>query len=139
MNLPYAEDIKHYWQTSKSHPDLWLTRARKVIESLDGVVLAEGFGSTADKAGYMMAFKIGADNFKVHWPVLPSRTGKAGAAKRQAATLLYHDIKAKAMAASVLGVRAAFFPYMMLPNGRVAAELTNAEVQEIPLQLKGKG
>lgn len=137
VELPYAEDIGHYWETSKSPPDSWIARTKHLIESLGGTVLAEGFGAVDDKAGYMMAFKIGADNFKVVWPVLPSRTGKHGAAKRQAATLLYHDIKAKAMTASVLGTRSAFFSYMVLPDGRATNELAKPELQDaFPLLLK---
>ena len=137
MELPYAEDIGHYWQTSQSSPDIWIDRAKKLIESLDGVILAEGFGSVEDKAAYMMAFKIGDDNFKVVWPVLSSKTGKTLGARRQAATLLYHDIKAKAMTASVLGTKVAFFSYLMLPDGRTTSELAAPELSGVfPLQLK---
>ena len=137
MELPFAEDIGHYWQTGKSAPDTWLEKTRRIIEGVGGSVVAEGFGSVAGKAAYMMTFKIGNDNFKVVWPVLPSRTGKLGAAKVQAATLLYHDIKAKAMTASVLGAQIAFFSYMMLPDGRAASELARPELSEaFPLQLK---
>ena len=139
MELPYAEDINHYWETSHSSPDQWLERAKKLIVELEGVIVAEGYGSMAEHAAYMLAFKIGEDSFKVTWPVLPSRTGKELAAKRQAATLLYHDIKAKAMTASVLGPRVAFFSYMMLSDGRTASELASPELsREFPLQL-GQG
>jgi len=137
MELPYAEDIGHYWETSRSSPDQWIDRTKKLIQDLNGIVLAEGFGSVEDRAAYMMAFKIGDDNFKVVWPVLPSKTGKALAARRQATTLLYHDIKAKAMTASVLGAKVAFFSYIMLPDGRAASELAKPELsQAFPLQLE---
>jgi hypothetical protein len=137
MELPYAEDVGHYWETSYSSPEQWIEKTRRLIESLNGMVMAEGFGAVEDKAAYMMAFKIGEDSFKVVWPVLPSRSGKAMAARRQAATLLYHDIKAKAMTASVLGAKVAFFSYMMLPDGRAASELARPELsQAFPLQLK---
>jgi len=137
MELPYAEDIDHYWQTSTSSPDQWLEKAKKLIVELEGTIVAEGYGSMAEHAAYMLAFKIGGDSFKVIWPVLPSRTGRELAAKRQAATLLYHDIKAKAMTASVLGTRAAFFSYMMLSDGRTASELATPELSTVfPLQLK---
>lgn len=139
MELPYAEDIGHYWQTGSSSPDHWLEKVKKLIVELEGTIVAEGYGSVAEHAAYMLAFKMGGDNFKVVWPVLPSRTGKELAAKRQAATLLYHDIKAKAMTASVLGARAAFFSYMMLSDGRTASELASPELsRKFPLQL-GKG
>jgi len=138
MELPFAEDIGHYWQTGRSAPDVWLEKTRKIIESVDGSVTAEGFGAVEGKAAYMMAFKIGNDSFKVVWPVLPSKTGKSSAAKVQAATLLYHDIKAKAMTASVLGAQVAFFSYMMLPDGRVASELARPELSGL-FPLLGSG
>ena len=84
----------------------------------------------------MIAFSIGKDKFKVVFPVLDSKTGKAVAAKRQAATMLYHDIKAKCMVASVLGAKAAFFSYLMLPDGRTASEVATPELaQNFPLLL----
>lgn len=137
MNLPYAEDIGHYWQTSQSSPDQWIEKTRKLIENLDGKVTAEGFGATDANSAFMMAFELNSRSYKVVWPVLPSSTGKNSAAKRQAATLLYHDIKAKCMTASVLGAEVAFFSYQQLPDGRVASELTTPELADsFPLQLK---
>ena len=137
MNLPYAEDIGHYWLTSQISPDSWMEKSKKLIEDSGGNVTAEGFGSAQDKSAYMMAFSFGDDRFKVIWPVLPTRTGKEAAAKRQAATLLYHDIKAKAMTASVLGHKVAFFSYMLLSDGRTAGEMPTPELAGFfPLQLK---
>ena len=137
MNLPYAEDIGHYWQTGQSSPDAWIARIRQVIEDLDGKVLAEGYGSVEGHSAYMLAFRIKDNEFKVVWPVLPTKSGKIESAKRQAATLLYHDIKAKAMTASVLGTKIAFFSYLILPDGRAAGELASPELSEaFPLQLR---
>lgn len=137
MNLPYAEDIGHYWQTGQSSPDVWIARARQLIEELGGIILAEGFGSTEGQSAYMLAFRIKDNEFKVVWPVLPTKSGKINAARKQAATMLYHDIKAKAMTATVLGTKVAFFSYLMLPDGRAASELANPELSEaFPLQLK---
>lgn len=140
MDLPFAEDIKHYWQTGSSSPELWIDKAKRQIEEIGGEIIAEGFGSAGGKAAYMMAFRFGGDNFKVVFPVLPSRAGKDLAARRQAATMLYHDIKAKCMVASVLGNKVAFFSYLLLVDGRATSELTNPELSEaFPLQLtRGK-
>lgn len=136
MDLPFAEDIGHYWKTGESSPDVILGRTRRLIESTGGAVVAEAFGAVEGQAAFMMAFTIGQDNFKVVWPVLTSRTGSPSAAKRQAATLLFHDIKAKVMTASVLGAKVAFFSYLMLGDGRVAGELANPELADaFPLQL----
>jgi hypothetical protein len=130
IDLPYAEDVGHYWQTSQNSPDAWMERAKKIIQDLDGEILADAYGSSSGNAAFMLAFKIKGQNYKVVWPVLPTYSGKEGAAKRQAATMLYHDVKAKAMTASVLGVEVAFFSYMMLPDGRVSSELAKPELAE---------
>lgn len=130
MDLPYAEDIGHYWQTSQSSPDTWIDRAKKVIQDMGGEILAEGFGSARGQAAFMLAFKFEEQRYKVVFPVLPTYSGKEISAKRQAATLLYHDVKAKAMIASVLGVDVAFFSYMLLADGRVSSELAQPELAE---------
>jgi len=136
MELPYAEDLGHYWKTGSSSPDTWLEKAKKLIREVDGEIITEGFGSIGIQAAYMLAFRINDDKFKVVFPVLYSRSGNAIAAKRQAATMLYHDIKAKCMVASVLGIKAAFFSYLMLPDGRVANEVATPELaQNFPLLL----
>lgn len=137
MELPYAEDIGHYWQTGQASPDEWIERARKLIKELGGTILQEAFGSVDNHAAFMLKFELEDSEFKVVWPVLPSRSGKTLAAKRQAATLLYHDIKAKAMTATVLGNKTAFFSYLMLRDGRAASELATPELAEHwPLQLR---
>ncbi len=137
MELPFAEDIGHYWQTSQSSPDTWIDRAKKIIQDMGGEILADGFGSSGERAAFMIAFKFGDHKFKVVWPVLPTHSGIDAPAKRQAATMLYHDIKAKAMTASVLGRKAAFFSYLMLPDGRVANEVATPELSGMfPLQLR---
>jgi hypothetical protein len=48
----------------------------------------------------------------------------------QAATMLYHDVKAKAVSAKVHGVRAAFFQYLALPDGRTAAQLAAPDLTD---------
>ena len=79
MNLPYAEDVGHYWQTSQSAPDVWIERAKKIIQDLSGEVLVDAYGSSSGNAAFMLAFKIKGQNYKVVWPVLPSFSGKTAA------------------------------------------------------------
>jgi len=136
MNLPNSESI-NYWKTSQSSPDKWIERAGNIIKLYDGKVLAEGFGSNADgDAAYMVGFEMHGEKFKAVWPVLPSDTKNERAARIQAATLLYHDIKAKCISATVLGARVAFFNYLLLPNGRTAIEASVRELSEgIPKQI----
>ena len=132
--LPYGEDV-NYWQTGSSSPDTWMEKTKKLILDLGGQVLMEGFGSepTIGRSAFMLAFEIEGDNFKVIWPVLPSKTGKELAARRQAATMLYHDTKAKCLSAVIVGARAAFFSYLLLPDGRTAVEASIPELQtDIP-------
>jgi hypothetical protein len=126
----FAEDVKSYWKTSNSSPDTWMKRAAKEIEKAGGKVVGEAFGAEAStgRSAYMLSFRIGADHFKVVWPVLPSRSGNTGAARRQAATMLYHDVKARAVSSRVLGGRAAFFSYLVLPDGRVANQAAVPEL-----------
>lgn len=109
-----------------------MDRAKKQIAALGGTVLAEGFGSepTTGRAAFMLAFEIGGDRFKIVWPCLPSKDGNEGAARIQAATMLYRDVKAKCVSATVLGTRAAFFSFLLLPDGRTATEVTMPELAE---------
>ncbi len=132
MNDPkpkiYADDVP-YFQTGQSSADTWIDKAKREIASVGGKVQAEAFGADATgRSAFMLAFTIGGDPFKVTWPVLPSRTGKDKAAKIQAATALYHDVKARVVSAKFLGMRGAFLTYLVLINGQTASEMTSSEI-----------
>ncbi len=131
--LPYGEDI-NYWQTGASSPDTWMERTKKQIIQLGGSNIHEAFGSDAEgRAAFMIAFEIKGDKFKIVWPVLPSRKENNNAAKKQAATMLYHEVKARCISATVLGHRTAFFSYMLLPDGRTASQLSGPDlIKHIP-------
>ena len=132
--LPYGEDV-NYWKTSSLAPATWIEKTKKLIQKFGGEVLTEGFGSESitGKSAFMLTFEIEGDKFKVIWPVLPSKKGSEGAARRQAATMLYHDTKAKCLSAVVLGARAAFFSYLLLPDGRTTSEASFPELaKDIP-------
>ena len=136
--LPYAETI-NYFKTSKISSDSWIDKASNQIEKLGGKVYTHAFGmDDQGNSAYMIQFMIGPDRFKIVWPVLPCKKGNETAAKRQSATLLYHDVKAKCLKATVWGSRAAFFSYLLLPDGRTASEASIPELMEdIPLVLSG--
>ena len=95
--------------------------------------MAEGFGreTQAGRSAFMLAFKIDDEQFKVVWPVLPSKSGNERAARIQAATMLYHDVKARCVSAKVLGPRAAFFNYLVLPDGRTTVEAASPELVDM--------
>lgn len=137
MSLPYAETV-NYWKTGRSSPDTWIDKTKRQIEAVGGVVRAERYGSEtfSGRAAFMLTFTLGEDSFKVVWPVLQSETGDEAAARRQAATMLYHDIKAKCISSAVLGARTAFFAHLELPDGRMAMQLSAPElVDAVPRQL----
>lgn len=127
----FANDL-NYWKTSRTPPDKWIEKAAKQIEKLGGRVLAQAFACDEQgRAAYLLAFKIEGYEFRAAWPVLPTKNPKDEyAARVQAATMLYHDIVSKTLAARVLGVRVAFLPYLVLPSGKTAAQLTDAELED---------
>ena len=130
-NLPKAESL-NYWKTSNSAPDTWIERARKIIEKLGGEITGEMFGRALGSAAFMLSFTIESESFRVVWPVLPTKKeSDERAAKVQAATMLYHDIKGKCLSAAVFGARVAFFSYLVLPDGRQASEAADAEISEM--------
>jgi hypothetical protein len=129
MTNVYAEEV-NYWKTGTSGPDAWIDKAKAEIRVAGGKVLNEAFGSQEGRAAFMLEFTFGGDRFRAVWPVLPSKTKAERAARIQAATFLYHEIKARCMAAKVLGVQASFFNYLVLPDGRTASQLAMPELTE---------
>lgn len=116
-----------YFKTSQSSVETWTERAQKEIEGIGGKIISEINGSDlSGRAAFLIAFTIGEDKFKLVWPVLESKTGNKKAAKIQAATALYHDVKARVVAAKFLGIRESFFGYLLLPNGQTVSEATSS-------------
>lgn len=138
--LPYAEDV-NYWKSGKSSPDTWMERTAALINEIGGEVISESFSNLPQTghAAYLLEFNHGVDTYKIIWPVLPTRyEGKSeeAAARRQAATFMFHDVKAKCMKSKIFGIRGAFFPFLALPGGVVAAQLTSPQImKKIPKML----
>lgn len=126
----HAESV-NYWQTSRSSPDTWLEKAKREITKVGGSVIGEGFVSDSIKSSYLLAFQIGDDQFRMIWPVLKSKGGNLRTARIQAATALYHEVKAACVKAKFLGSRTAFFAFLMLPDGRTASQVATPEIAEI--------
>lgn len=129
----YADDV-NYWKTGQSSPDTWIDKAKGEIRAAGGKVLSEAYGRDGDgHAAFMIEFGFVDERYRAVWPVLPTRTKKEvdeRAARIQAATMLYHDVKAKAVSAKVHGVRAAFFQYLLLSDGRTAAQVATPELAQ---------
>ena len=97
----YAEDL-NFWMTGRGSPDEWIERAKRQITDLGGRILAEAFGADSNgRAAYILGLEIGGDRFKIVWPVVKSKSGNVLAEKRQAATTLYHVVKANCLDAVV--------------------------------------
>lgn len=125
----YAEDVGNYWKTSTAGPDTWIDKTKAEIKAAGGRVIRDAFGNDeGGNAAFMIEFTFGADAFRAVWPVLPSRTRAERAARIQAATFLYHEVKARCMSAKVLGAKVSFFGYMVLPDGRTASQLAMPEL-----------
>ena len=138
MPDPYAEDV-NYWLTGTSSPDTWIERTKREIVAAGGVPLGFAYGEDAGRSAYMLQFRFGNETFRAVWPVLTSRAGNEKAARIQAATMLYHDVKARCVSMKVLGARAAFFTYLLLPDGRTAAQLAAPELADMVPKLLGGG
>jgi hypothetical protein len=102
-------------------------------------VIAEAFGRQHGEAAFMLRFLLDDDTFRVVWPVLEGKyegdeqnASFLRSARRQAATMLYHDVKASCVKARVMGARTAFFAHLEMNDGRVASELSGAEVARFP-------
>lgn len=130
IELPDAEEIR-YWKTSKSSPGKWLEKTIKLIEDLGGSVISHAFGKdpASGKRAYMLFFEIEEFQFKVVQKVLDSQyAGNELAERRQAVTLMHHDIKAKCLSMRIKGARTAFFEHLLLPDGRTASEASMPEL-----------
>lgn len=119
----YAEDV-NYFNTSTTHFETWIERAKKEITAIGGEVLQSGYAEKGIAGTFMLECIIGGDKYAIRWETLPARKPKTSVAslKRQAATLLYHDVKYKCVMAKIRGVRATFLEYLSLPGGQTMGE-----------------
>jgi hypothetical protein len=135
----HAEEV-NYWKTSRSGVETWIERIVKEIEEAGGEFLTDAFASRDGKAAFLVEFTLGEDHFKIMWPVLtPAEDGRTAqkAAKVQAVTALYHEVKNNCVKAKFMGALQAFFPYYVLPDGRTASETSIPELTAgIPELLK---
>lgn len=128
MELPYCDDVP-YWKTSRTSPDTWIQKTVRLIKELGCTDVGEAFASLSGRAVYILSFRAGPDRFRVTWPVLNPRNPKdEPAARIQAATLLYHDCKAKAVAAAVFGPRTAFIGSLLLPSDQTVTESSYPDI-----------
>lgn len=135
MKKPTAETVGHYWKTSRTGLETWQDRIERQIKTAGGKVTAESIVRQGEEAAIMVAFELGGDVFRLVWPVLHSDNRRA--AQIQAATALYHDVKARCVRAKFLGARPAFLDALILPNGQTVAETSLPELMQGVPQLLG--
>lgn len=126
----YSSDLP-YFKTSKSSADKWIERTIKIINNSGGKIIKEASGTDyqTGRAAFLLIFRMSGDTYKISFPVMPvKRPENERAAKVQAATILFHDIKARLISAKVLGARAVFFGYLLLQDGRTPSELENPNI-----------
>lgn len=134
--MKYAEDC-NYWKTSRTSADQWLDKTCKLIKSFNGKLLSNAFGNdaTTNAAAYMVRFSIDGETFQIVWPVMKSKKGDIQSANRQAATMMYHDVKAKCVSAQVLGFRTAFFTWLEI-EGKPMFRLSQNDLLQHSRQLQ---
>ena len=123
--LPEAESL-NYWKSGRGSPDGWIAKARTQLDRAGGLWLGEAFISTPEGAKFVVSFELEDQLYRIEWPVLPS--SEELAARRQAATMIYHDVKAMCVKARVFGFRVAFLSHLVLPNGRTAASAPASKI-----------
>ncbi len=96
MDRDYAEDV-NYWKSGTAAPDSWIDKAKRDIRSVGGQIIGDMTvnDESTGRAAFCLAFVLQGDKYQIKWPVLESKTGNLQAARRQAATALYHDVKAR--------------------------------------------
>jgi hypothetical protein len=146
MNQPqkrtiYAEDLP-YWRTSKSTLSSWLNKAKREITSINGKVTGDGYMTDHEngRGAILITFVLDGTRYAAKWPVLPTRRKTEQdeeAAKVQAATALYHDIKNRVVSAKFRGAGFSFLNYQVLQTGQTVSEVAdNGFVNRLPMLLQ---
>ena len=130
MNLPEAKSLP-YWKTSNSAPETWVRKACAEIERADGVIeMCLPSAQQHGRIAHVIQFVLDEEEFRLMWPVAEHDPDDQLAALRQAATMLYHDVKSRCLKARVFGARWAFQAELLLPDGRTAGQLSTPELVE---------
>lgn len=128
-DLPYSHTVP-YFKTSRAASDSWIGKTKDLLKRIGATDLKEGFLAGDDFATFALSFRVGADSFRVAWPVLPVKDPRdEPAARVQAATLVYHECKARCLAATILGPRPAFVSYLLLSGGKTVMESTSQAIE----------
>jgi hypothetical protein len=124
----FALEKLPYWKTSRSGVDSWIEKSATEIERAGGVIRSRGDVMQLGQRAFLIEFSLGIDSFRFVWPVPEHKEQKAAAA--QAATALYHTVKAKCVQARFQGARRAFFGELLM-DGKALAEVPADQVPRL--------
>ena len=131
MTLPNAEDLP-YWKSGQSPAESWLDKTEKLLVDAGGTVQLRMVGRQGEIEGIIFGFVLAGDSYKLSWPVLPTRKeADRPAARRQAATMIYHDTKARVARLRIFGPRVVFADWLVLGDGSTVAERGGQGVPEL--------
>lgn len=126
MNTIYAEDLP-YWKTSKSGVETWLDRTEKLLTEIKAIVHTRIVGKSMGREGILIGYTINDEEFRISWPVLSTKKeGDSSAALRQAATMIYHDTKARVNRIKIFPPRVVFSDWLLI-EGKTLAESNEEE------------
>ena len=130
--IPATAKSLPYWKTGRTSPEEWVRKACVEIERAEGTIdLCLPSAYQHGRMAHVIQFSLNGDSFRLMWPVAEHEPTDTVAALRQAATMLYHDVKSRCVAARVFGARWAFQAELMLPDGRTAGQLGTPELIEV--------
>lgn len=131
QRIVYAQDV-NYWRTGTTSPDKWIEKTKTEIKNVGGTIDGEAYMERDGKRAYTLLFTMDGDPYRVTWPVLPLKPNNRRtpaelraddqAAKIQATTFMFNDIKAKCMIVKVFGPQSTFLQYRVMPDGSTPNE-----------------
>ena len=130
MDLPYGDELP-YWKTSNSSAESWVSKTIAILAKFGAKEISEGFAASGAFSSYVILFRFGAEQFRIVWPVMKYRNPEdQKSARVQAATLMYHDCKSRAVTAKALGVRTAFIGQLLLADNKTVQESATPLIAE---------
>lgn len=134
----YAED-SNYFGTSSRAAETWLEMAKKELMLVGGKDIRKAAVEENDTAVYVIEFTLDGDTYRMSYPAMPCKKATSQnlkKAKVQAATFLYHAIKARALDMKILGAKAAFGSFMLVDGLRTVSDvLTGTPSAALPILL----
>jgi hypothetical protein len=136
----YAEQLP-YWKSGQESIDTIQAKIHTEIQRAGGVVSQYGDLTDSGRTMFFVTFTLQGDQYRIAYPVLKSRSKNQTAAvltacRRQAVTMMYHDVKSRCVSVRVLGARTAFGGFRLMPDGRTDGQTSTPELLALlPLAL----